>query len=78
MAIDSADGDEGRPAQDTVTQIGGVLRATNADVVTPPSLGWNPFQELETGERKPRATHPSLQDLDRESIPAGMEGSYFH
>jgi hypothetical protein len=67
-----------RSAEDTVTQEGGVLRARNADVITPPATMWNPFQELEIGEPRPRPTHPSLHDIDLEAIPDGMEGHYFH
>ena len=65
-------------AEDKVTQEDGVIRARNADVMTPRPSAWNPFQELEAGERGPRRTHPSLQEIDREAIPDGMEGHYFH
>ena len=67
-----------RSTEDTVTQEGGVLRARSADVIAPRPKNWNPFQELETGERGPRRTHPSVQEVDLESIPDGMEGHYFH
>ena len=67
-----------RSTGDVVTQEGGVLRARSADVIAPRPRAWNPFQELETGERGPRRGHPSLQDKDLDTIPAGMEGHYFH
>jgi hypothetical protein len=67
-----------RSAEATVTQEGGVLRARNADVVAPSPRTWNPFQELEGGESRPRLTHPSMGELDLDAIPDGMEGHYFH
>ena len=67
-----------RSTEDTVTQEGGVLRARSADVIAPRPKNWNPFHELETCERGPRRTHPSVQEVDLESIPDGMEGHYFH
>ena len=67
-----------RSTEDTVTQDGGVLRARSADVIAPRPKHWNPFQELEAGERGPRRTHPSVQEIDLEAIPDGMEGHYFH
>ncbi len=67
-----------RLTEDRVTQEGGVLRARSADVIAPRPKIWNPFQELEAGERGPRRTHPSLQETDHETIPDGMEGHYFH
>ena len=67
-----------RSTGDKVTQEGGVLRARSADVIAPSPNAWNPFQELESGERGPRRTHPSVQEIDREAIPDGMQGHYFH
>lgn len=67
-----------RSAGEIVRQEGGVLRARDADVVTPARGSWNPFQELEAGERRPRPTHPVMQDAAAEDIPDGMEGNYYH
>ena len=69
---------ERRSTGDKVTQEGGVLRARSADVIAPQPKEWNPFQELEAGERRPRQTHPSFRMEDSEAIPEGMEGHYFH
>lgn len=66
-----------RSAEDIVTQQDGVLRVRDADVATPARGSWNPFQELEAGERRPRPTHPVMQDTDVETIPTGMEGNYY-
>lgn len=68
-----------RSAEDTVTQEGGVLRARGTAPEAPPQAPqWNPFQELEAEERVHVRVRADFYDLDDETIPTGMEGSYFH
>lgn len=65
-----------RPAEDTVTQEGGVLRARTSAQVTPPD--WNAFQELDAEGRVHLRVRGHLQsEDDAELIPDGMEGSYY-
>lgn len=68
-----------RSAQDPVTQEGGVLRARGTSPEAPMAAPqWNPFQELESEERVHIRVRADFTALDDETIPNGMEGSYFH